>query len=115
MVKGSTQKEIPHGLIDALKVKLIEMGTDYIKKKLESTKNDILKHLEKTIEKKVKREVRKYSYTLAAYLSLVLGGLFVLYGLIATIVYLLNLPLFITSIIFGFIFIIFGVIVYLLR
>ncbi len=101
--------------VNSIKSRLVEMATDYVKKNFENTKNDVLKYVEKTIEKKIKKEVRKYAYTSAAIVLFILSLLFIIYGIIGALSYLLEIPSFMTNIIFGALLLIVGLVVYLLR
>jgi hypothetical protein len=99
----------------SIKSRLVDMATDYVKKNFENTKKDVLKYVERTIEKKIKKEVRKYTYTGVAISLFILSLLFIVYGIIGVLMYMFELPSFVTNIIFGAILLIVGLIVYLLR
>jgi len=114
MVEERLQVKPRKGLVDTFKDKLIEVGVDYFKKNVEKTKKDILKYVEKTIEMKIKKEIKKYSFITVSFILMGLGSLFVLFGMIAGIVYLLNLPTFFTSIFFGGLLLLIGIIIYLI-
>lgn len=101
--------------VDSIKGRLTEAATDYFRKKFENTKEDMMKYVERTIRKKVKKEVKKYTYTTISVLISIIGILFLIYGVIAAIVYLLKAPAFLSNIIFGSLLLVTGLIIYLMR
>lgn len=103
------------GVFSAVKDKMLEIGVDYFKKNFESTKKEVFKHIENIIEKKIKKELRKYSLTLIAIIALSLASFFLIYGLISMGVTLLNLPSFLSQIFFGLLLFTIAVVVYLIR
>lgn len=113
MDKGGIYKE--PSFVDTLKEKLVDVASDYFKRNYERTKADVMKYIEKTIERKIRKEVRKYAYTSAAYFLFLFGIVFLIYGGIGAVVYLLNLPSFLTNVIFGILAVGIGAVVYLLR
>lgn len=113
MEKDGLYKE--PSFVDSIKGRLTEVASDYFKKKFENTKEDVMKYIERTIQKKIKREIRKYTYTGISISLFLFGSLFLIYGAIATIVFLLSIPMFLTNIIFGSLLLVVGWFVYLLR
>lgn len=106
------KEKIPSSLIDSVKLKLIEVGADYFKKKFETSKKDIIKYIEKEIDKKIRKEVRKITVKIIFYILLSLGGIFLLFGIFSAVIYLLELPEFLTSILFGLFLILIGVFIW---
>jgi hypothetical protein len=104
------EKKIPVGFIDSLKLKLIEFGVEYAKKNIEQSKKHIAKYIEKHLEKKIKKEIKKITSKIISISLLILGSVFLCYGLISMAVTLFNLPLFLTPILFGSIIIILSLI-----
>jgi len=107
------RKSSTSNLANSVKKKFIEIGVDYFKERVESTKEDILKYVEKIIEKKIKRELQRLVYTVISAIIGILGCLFLVYGAIDLIIYLLEFPEVLTNLIFGVILLIVALIVYL--
>jgi len=93
----------PQGIVDSIKLKLLEIGTEYVKKNVENSKKEILKYIEKNIERKIKRELKKIINKIISIVLLAIGGLFLLYGTISVISFIFNFPTFVTILIFGLI------------
>jgi len=100
------------GIIDILKAKLIEAGTEYFKENINKTKKQVFKYVEKNIETKIKKEIKKNLIKLSSYIFLGVAGIFLLYGILDIIVNLLLLPIYLTNIFFGLILGIIGLIFY---
>ncbi|MCA9497297.1 MAG: hypothetical protein KC589_10230 [Nanoarchaeota archaeon] len=103
----------PLGLIDELKIKLIEIASDYIKKNMKQTQNQILRYVEKNIERKIKKEVKKTILKSISITLLSMGIIFLLYGLFALLSLVLKLPDFTTPLFFGIFLLLVGLIIYL--
>ncbi len=101
-------------LLDSIKLKLIEVATDYVKANLQKTQKEIVKYAQKQIEIKIKKEVKKVSYKIAAYSLLGLGVIFFVYGLFSLASYLLNLPTFTTNLAFGGFLLIIGFVIWMI-
>lgn len=110
-MKKSKNRE-SFGIVDEIKSKLFEIGIDYLKRNVENSKREILRYIEKNIEIKIKREIEKISIKLMGGFFVGLGVFFLLYGLIAALIYVLQLPTFTANIIFGLLFAIIGLIIY---
>jgi len=95
---------------DSIKLKLLDMAQDYIKEKVEVSKNEILKGIERRFEKKIKREIRKIVNNSIFLVLILLGGLFLLLGGFMAVSYILNLPYFVSFLSFGFFLIIIALI-----
>lgn len=106
-------KAIKADIVQSAKKKLIEFGVEYFKEKVETTKDDILKYVEKSIERKIKKEIHKITFTIISILVGILGSLFLVYGALDMIIYMLKLPEFLTNLFFGLILITISLIVYI--
>ncbi len=102
-------------IVNSLKSKAFEFGKEYFKEKIETTKEDVLRYIEKTIEQKIKKEVRKIVYSTIALILVITGLIFLVFGAIAALVHLTNLPEFFTPLFFGLILMITSFIVYIQR
>ena len=111
----SSQKS-SEDVVDFFKKKVIELGTDYVKNNINISKEDVAnyvqKQLEKKFEKKIKREVKRHVVIYLAYLMIVLALVFLSYSLFEVIVYVLELPLFVTNILFGIFLLSLGALLY---
>ncbi len=76
---------------------------------------DIKGSVKRTLKGVIKKEIRKYTHSILSIIVLVIGMMFLMYGIIAAVLYLLELPLFLTNIIFGFILLIIGIIINLTK
>ncbi len=101
-------------LIDMAKAKLIEIGVDYFKKNIETSKKEIFKYIEKNIERKIKNEIKKQSFKIISLILFGLGIIFLIYSFFQILVLLLNLELFFVNILFGLTSVLIGIILYLL-
>ena len=99
-------------LFETIKSKLIEMGVEYVKTNIEQSKNAIFGFIEKNIERRIRKEIRRYQFLLLSSIILLIGILFMLYAAFQFIAYIANLPLFLTNLIFGFFLILIGSIIY---
>lgn len=100
-------------IVDSIKEKAFEFGTQYFKEKFETTKEDILNYIEKTIEQKIKKEVRKFLLTTTSIILAITGITFLLFGTISALVHLAKLPGFFTELLFGLILLIVSLIIYI--
>lgn len=100
-------------IVSSIKDKAFEFGAQYFKEKFETTKEDILKYIEKTIEQKIKKEVRKFLFTVISILLAITGIIFLLFGGISALVHLAKLPGFFTELLFGLILLIVSLIIYI--
>lgn len=100
-------------IIDSMKLKAIEFGTEYFKEKIENTKEDIIKYIEKTIEQKIKTELRKFIYSTISIILLTFGIVFLIYGGINALTELLNLPQYFSNIFFGILLLLISFIIYI--
>jgi len=102
-------------IVDSMKQKALEFGTQYFKEKVETTKDDILKYVEKIIEEKIKKELRKLVFGLISLILLSFGLIFIIYSGFETLVYFLGLPDFFVNIFFGILLLLFSFIIYLTK
>lgn len=106
------QKKTGATLIDSLKLKLIEVATDYVKKNLEKSQKQILKYVENHIEKKIKKEVRKTLNKAIGLIILSIASIFLLFAITSITLYLLNIPQIFSTLIVGFILLFCGIYIY---
>jgi len=99
-------------IFETIKSKLIEMGVEYVKTNIEQSKNAIFGFIEKNIERRIRKEIRRYQFLLLSSIILLIGILFMLYATFQFISYIAELPLFITNLAFGFFLVIIGSIIY---
>ena len=100
-------------IVSSIKDKAFEFGTNYFKDKFENSKEEFLNYIEKTIEQKIKREVRKFIYSTIAVILAITGIIFVVFGALAALVHLTNLPNFFTPLLFGLILMLIAALTYL--
>jgi len=100
-------------IVDSMKQKALEFGTQYFKEKVETTKEDILKYVEKIIEEKIKKELKKIIFGVISLIFLSFGIIFIVYSGLGALVFLLNLPEFFVNIFFGILLLLTSFIVYL--
>ena len=119
MTKDIVKKSQTNDLFDSFKKKLIDLGIDYVKTNFKFKKEDIAqyveKHIQKNLEIKVKKEVRKQTYKFSSYVLLGLGFSFITYFILDLIVILLQLPAILTNLLFGLFLALFGALLYILR
>lgn len=110
-------KRKSYGIVDELKNKAIEWIINYSKEKINESKAEISKYIERQIEMKVKNEVkkqvRKYSFLVGAYFLFCLGGLILLYGIFELVFYLLNVPSVFLNLSYSVFILIIGFVLYL--
>lgn len=112
IVKTQNQKSSAHNIFENVKNKLIEVGVEYVKANMEQSKSAIFGFIEKNIEARIKKEIRRYQMITLGLIVLLIGVLFVLYSAFEFISYLANFPSFLTNLIFGFFLLIIGSIIY---
>jgi hypothetical protein len=100
-------------IINSVKLKAFEIGKEYFKDKIETTKEDVLRYIEKTIEQKIKKEVKKILYSTVALILAITGIIFLIFGAIAALVHITNLPNFFTPLFFGLILMLGSIIIYI--
>lgn len=98
-----------------VKRKIKEILLSAAKQHLDDLKQEFTIRLVKKIERKVKRELRKTAIMFSALFLMGLGALFLLYGLILTVLSLLQVPSFFTAPLFGLLLLFLGFILYLLK
>lgn len=117
-VKNEIAKFNKNTIVDELKSRAIDFLTEYSKKKLNESKNDIAKYIEKQVERKIKyeikKEIRKFSLMSGAYVLFGLGAIFFTYGVFELFFYFLNLPVVFINIIFALFLIVIGWFLYLI-
>jgi hypothetical protein len=102
-------------ILNSVKSKAFEIGKEYFKDKIETTKDDVLRYIEKTIEQKIKKEVKKILYSTVALILAITGIIFLIFGAIAALVHITNLPNFFTPLFFGLILMLSSIIIYVQR
>ncbi|NQZ84210.1 MAG: hypothetical protein HRU03_00690 [Nanoarchaeales archaeon] len=90
-------------IVNSLKEKALEMGTQYFKEKFENSKDEFLKYIEQTVEKKIKKELKKIIYSTIAIILVITGVIFIVFGILAALVHITNLPDYFTPLFFGMI------------
>lgn len=79
------------------------------------SKQQLAKNVEKKLVKAVRKEVKKYTFSMISIATIALGVGFLVYGLFSMVVSLLNLPEYVTTFGFGFLLLFTGLIIYLIR
>ena len=119
MVKDVVKKSMRDDMFDSFKKKLIEFGIDYVKKNFNFKKEDVAKyverHIQRTLEVRVRREVRKQVFRFSSYALLGLGGLFVVYFVLDLVASLLLIPDYFTNLLFGLFLVLMGFVLFLLK
>ena len=104
------------GIFDEIKHKISEFIMDYAKKSLIRSQKEIFNYVEKQIELKIKKElkklVRKYSFIISGIILLGIGLLFLFYSLFEIIFYLLEVPEIFLNLTYGLFLIAVGFILY---
>lgn len=112
IIKNKNQKSPVSSIFESIKNKLIEVGVEYVKTNMEQSKNAIFGFIEKNIENRIRKEIRRYQMIFLGSTILLIGLLFVLYGGFEFISYLAGFPQFITNLLYGFCLLIVGSIIY---
>jgi len=106
-----------NGIIDEFKKKSVELITEYCKTRLNDSKQDIARYIEKQLERKIKneikKEVKKITMLSSAFVMFAIGGLFFLYGVFESILYFLELPSLFVNLSFSLFILIIGFVFYL--
>lgn len=100
-------------MIDKFKDRILDIVLDYLKDNVRKSGQEMLMQIEKRIERKIKREVKRYTLKVLSATLLLLGFLFVLYGMVAGVVYFLELPQFISPLVYGLLILVIGTIVFI--
>lgn len=79
------------------------------------TKEQFLKHIEKHIAQRIKKDLKQYFASLVGMITVLVGLLFVFYGAFSLVGYLLELPDFFAPLAFGGLLIVIGLIFYLVK
>ena len=107
-----SKKTVINNIFESIKNKLIEVGVEYVKANMEQSKNAILGFIERNIENRIRKEIRRYQMLTLGLIILMIGALFILYGGFEFISYLAGFPSFVTNLIFGFSLLVVGSIIY---
>lgn len=110
--KISNKKNNTSTIFESVKNKLIEVGVEYVKSNMEQSKSAIFGFIERNIEARIKKEIRRYQMITLGLVVLIIGILFVLYSAFEFISYLAGFPSFLTNLLFGFFLLIIGSIIY---
>lgn len=108
-------KETSRRIKDDIKENLKETGRDFYHKTVKDGKDEVLiylRDLEDRVERKIRKEVRKFTYRLAGLIILVVGVLFFLYGIFDWIQLAWNFGEYFTPLVFGLFLLIMGWIIY---
>ena len=109
------KKSFKDNILEMLQDHLKQTIANAFKKKFQEKKQDYLLKFKKDIERKVKREVRKATFSVAALSLAVIGLLFLLYALVQLLSAILTLPNYVTNFLFAFFLLLLGALIYGVR
>ena len=112
-MKKDFKKSLIDDIVSVFLKKFGDFVFNYIGKSQIS--KDIQGSVKRTLKDIIKREIRKYTLSILSVIVIIIGMMFLMYGIIAAVLYLLELPLFLTNIIFGFVLLIIGLIISLTK
>ena len=112
MKKQKQETQTPD-ILQGLKERLIDWGKQQLHYHIEHSRKEIIRYVERQVERKFKQEIKRYVGVGIAFAIITLGAIFLLYGTIAAIVYLLSLPAVLTPIVFGILLSLTGLVIYL--
>lgn len=114
-VEKTLKKSTTNTIFESIKNKLIEVGVEYVKANMEQSKSAIFGFIERNIENRIRKEVKRYQMLTLGLIILIIGILFILYSGFEFISYLAGFPSFLTNLVFGFFLLLVGSIIYLMN